>query len=212
MPTLRKYFCTLLLCLCLGALACAQNTAAKKTSTDNRSLEETEHWIQKQLETYAGSSYEIQSGSGDTQKSWKSTNKYDNIHFNGCEMLLDHNHRRDEMKWRVIQFSVPLWDLASAEVKLDDGNHGGDNPYRYTPKVPALFIRTRTKSIHWQKPKTFFPTDVLELEFGAKSSDHLDDTLNQLSAAFMHAHDLCASQAPKETPTPANTSEGSGNQ
>src|SRR5579872_5001875 len=137
-------------------------------------------------------------------------NTYDNIHFNGCEMLLDHHHRRDEMQWRIIQFTVPLWDLSVVEYKLDDGNHGGTNPYRYMPKVPALFVRTKNKTIHWQKPRTYFPTDVLELEFGSKQIDGLEEKLNKISAAFMHAHELCKSQAPKVLPTPDTPPDGSG--
>jgi hypothetical protein len=160
---------------------------------DNRSLEATFQWIQQQVEKHSGSSYEV--SYPEKGYSWHHTNAYGNLQLNQCVMMIDQTYQNNSRPQRGFQYSVPLWDLASASYDVD----GGNQQFKYKPGVAALYLRTRTKSMHWKRPKAFVATDLVELEFGTASTAN-QAIVDSVGRAFMHMQALCAAQAPKSAP------------
>jgi hypothetical protein len=173
----------------------AKSNKGSATATvpgDSRTLDDTFGWIQRQVEKSSGSSYQVTYS--EKGYKWHHTNAYGNVQLNECVMVFDQTFQNNARPPRGIQYSVPLWDLASATYEVDRGS----KQFKYDPGIAALFLRSHSKSMHWKRPKTYVATDLVEIEFGPASSLN-QAKVNKVAKAFMHLGALCASQAPKSS-------------
>ena len=172
-----------------------QGLAAKQA--DSRSLNETFLSIKRQMR-FSGSSHDV--SRADKGYNWHRTTTYSNLQFNGCQLAIDKASVSNDRHREVI-YTIPLWDLGSVAYQVDEGS----KQFKYTPAVPALFFRSRTKSMHWGRPRSYVATDLIEIEFG-RDPGFGKEKIIQLGDAFQHLASLCASQKPQ---TPAGKSSKS---
>lgn len=158
-----------------------------------RSLNATFMWIKRQMKS-SGSSHDV--SRADRGLKWHRVTSYDNLQLNNCELTIDMSAVSNG-RTRQLLYSIPMGDLATATYQVDEGNL----QFKYTPVVPALFLRSHTKSMHWGRTGQEVPgkenvaTDLVELEFGSVPSFG-QKKIEKLGNAFMHMANLCASQAP----------------
>jgi hypothetical protein len=160
---------------------------------DLRSLNATFLWIKRQMKS-SGSLHDI--SRIDKGNSWHRVTSYDNLQLNNCEMTIEQSSV-SYGRQRQLLYIIPLGDLATATYQLDEGNV----QFKYTPAVPALFLRSHTKSMHWGRTGQEVPgkesvaTDLVELEFGSVPSFG-QNKIEKLGNAYMHMANLCAAQTP----------------
>ena len=163
-----------------------QVTVAKRG--DSRPLNETFQSIKRQMK-FSGSSHDV--SRADKGYNWHRTTSYSNLQFDNCQLTIDKASVSNDRHREVI-YTIPLWDLNSVTYQVDEGS----KQFKYTPTVPALFFRSRTKSMHWGRPRSYVATDLIEIEFGRDSSFGKEKII-QLGDAFQHLGNLCAAQRPK---------------
>jgi hypothetical protein len=166
-----------------------QGATAKRG--DARTLDETFHWIKQQMEGFSGSSHDVSYPK--RGYNWHRVTSYGNLEFHDCQITIEKTYQNNSRSPRKVRYTIPLWDLASATYEVDKGSE----QFKYTPAVPALFLRSHTKSMHWGRPRSYVATNLVEIEFGRDSSFG-KDKINQLAKAFQHLGDLCAAQSPKD--------------
>jgi hypothetical protein len=158
----------------------------------SRSLNATFLWIKRQMKS-SGSSHDI--SRADRGLKWHRVTTYGNLQLNDCELTIEQSSV-SYARQRQLLYTIPLGDLASAAYQLDQGSV----QFKYAPSVPALLLRSHTKSMHWGRAGQEVPgkenvaTDLVELEFGSVPSFG-QNKIEKLGNAFMHMANLCASQA-----------------
>lgn len=176
-----------------------KSSAPPTKAPDSRNIDETFHWIKQQVEAYSGSAYQV--SYAEKGYMWHHTNSYHDLRLNDCVMVFDQTYQNNARDPRSVEYTVGLWDLASASYEIDSGN----KQFQYTPGIPALFLRSHSNSMHWTRPRTYMPTNLAEIEFGRDPSFG-KDKIDELAKAFRHLGDLCLSHAPKNDqsvkPTP----------
>jgi len=188
-------------------LAIHKASAPVKTK-DTRTLDDTFQWVKQQIDSSSGSSYQVTYL--DKGYEWHHTNSYVNLQMADCQMVIDQVFRNNQRPENHLKYTVPLWDIASADYEL---NHG-TKQFKYTPAVPALFLHSRNSQFHWTKPKTFYPTKLVEIQFG-RDPNFTRAKIVQLGNAFMHLQELCAPMAPATpaaNPAPAASPKASQSQ
>lgn len=163
-----------------------QVTTAKRG--DSRTLNETFLSIKRQMK-FSGSSHDV--SRADKGYNWHRTTSYSNLELNNCQLAINKASVSNDRHREVI-YTIPLWDLSSVTYQVDEGS----KQFKYTPTVPALFFRSRTKSMHWGRPRSYVATDLIEIEFGRDPSFGKEKIV-QLGDAFQHLGSLCASQKPQ---------------
>lgn len=165
-----------------------QGATAKRG--DARTLDETFQWIKKQMKGFSGSSHDVSYPK--RGYNWHRVTSY-NLEVHDCQMTIEKTYQNNSRSPRKVHYTIPLWDLASATYEIDKGSE----QFKYTPAVPALFLRSHTKSMHWGRPRSYVATNLVEIEFG-RDPNFGKDKINQLAKAFQHLGDLCAAQTPKD--------------
>ena len=173
-----------------------QSQAAAKRA-DSRSLNETFLSIKRQMR-FSGSAHDV--SRADKGYNWHRTTTYSNLQFNSCQLEINKASVSNDRHREVI-YTIPLWDISSVAYQVDEGS----KQFKYTPAVPALFFRSRTKSMHWGRPRSYVATDLIEIEFG-RDPGFGKEKIIQLGDAFQHLASLCAAQKPQ---TPAAKSSKS---
>jgi hypothetical protein len=158
-------------------------TVAKRG--DSRTLNGTFLSIKRQMK-FSGSSHDV--SRADKGYNWHRTTSYSNLQLDNCQLTIDKTSVSNDRHREVI-YTIPLWDLNSVTYQVDEGS----KQFKYTPTVPALFFRSRTKSMHWGRPRSYVATDLIEIEFGRDSSFGKEKII-QLGDAFQHLGNLCAAQ------------------
>jgi hypothetical protein len=184
--------------LLLLALALSPVRAGGSEVADARSMDQTVAWIKQHLIALPNVQYQVTVTSGPVKgTSWKSTNTYRDFEINNCELTYQQTNQKDTNKVRSFLCKVPLWDVASAVYKLDDGSEG--TRFLYSSKIPELVLRTRSTSIRWIRQNGSIPANEADIQFGSDPKFG-EDTIKELARSFMHAASLCSSFAPKAGP------------
>ncbi len=155
---------------------------------DSRTLNETFLSIKRQMK-FSGSTHDV--SRADKGYNWHRTTSYSNLQLNNCQLTID-KASVSNGRHREVVYTIPLWDLNSVTYQVDEGS----KQFKYTPTVPALFFRNRTKSMHWGRPRSYVATDLIEIEFG-RDPGFGKEKIIQLGDAFQHLGNLCASQKPQ---------------
>jgi len=189
-------FCSLFLLAALTTSLAQQAATTTKNGTyqgsvtargDSRTLDETFQWIKREME-FSGSSHDI--SYPEQGYNWHRVTGYSNLELHNCSLTVDKTTQSGDRQ-RKAKYTIALEDLSSAAYQLDEGS----KQFKYTPAVPALFLRSRTKSMHWERPRSYVATDLIEIEFG-RDPGFGKDRIDRLAEALLHLGDLCAAQAP----------------
>jgi len=164
------------------------NQGSVTTRGDSRSLDETFLWVKKEME-FSGSSHDI--FYPEQGYKWHRVTDYSNLELHDCSLTIDKTAQSNDIQ-RKARYTIVLGDLSSAAYQLDEGS----KQFKYTPAVPALFLRSRTKSMHWERPRSYVATDLVEIEFG-RDPGFGKDKIDRLAGALLHLRELCASQTPR---------------
>lgn len=194
-----RLFCSFLFLLPALTTSFAQSAASSSTKDgnnqgsvttrgDSRTLDETFQWIKQQME-FSGSSHDI--FYPEEAHNWHRVTTYSNLVLHDCALTIDKTAQSNDIQ-RKAKYTIALGDLSSAAYQIDEGS----KQFKYTPAVPALFLRSHTKSMHWERPGSYVATDLIEIEFGRDPSFG-KDKIDQLAGAFLHLGELCAAQTPR---------------